>query len=79
MIFFKHFSIVTLTWKLCQTFGEGPGIPPINLLSLSFLGFRYQPQSFILQDNLYIYGGEKGRTTNSSTQNIFMLNFSKLS
>ena len=57
--------IDNLTWKLCTPAGEGPG------------GLE-RPSSFILQDKLYIYGGESKRENGPSGKDIFMLNFSKL-
>jgi len=45
-----------LTWELCETYGEPPGL-------------MKTPSSFIIQDNLYLFGG--------SQKDIFELNLGK--
>jgi len=61
------FDLVRGIWTQCQTSGEGPGP-------------RARASSFIIQDNLYIYGGEgKSRDNNSGLKDIFVLNLSKFS
>ena len=68
--------IDTLTWKMCQSSGEIPGLSSTNFRLLKSLDFKHRRSSFILQDNLYIYAGEEFYQ-DAYTKDIFVLNLSK--
>lgn len=61
-----NYIIETRTWKLCETTGEGPA-------------GRYMPNSSVIGDNLFIYGGDGYETEKDNTKDIFVLDFSKKS
>lgn len=51
-------------WKLCQPEGQGPGP-------------REYAKSFIIEDNMFIYGGEGVPRFDSVKDDIFVLDLSK--